>query len=192
MWKLFADRHVIAELAPALIFFATNLGWGITFATIAAMVATALAVAFEYFTAQRLPWIAIATLAIVLIMGSMSLVLDDVRLVKMKPTVGKLLFAAVLVVGLAFRPMFLQRALGRLLYLTDRGWHVLTFLWVAFALAQAAANEVVWRYSSTDTWVLFKLILVPISITGYVLITRMTAPRWWDREAELAGADTSA
>ena len=57
------------------------------------------------------------------------------------------------------------------------------------AVACAAANEAVWRTLSTDTWVSFKLALVPVSIIGYVAVTHLLARRHWDVEAERKAAE---
>jgi hypothetical protein len=92
---------------------------------------------------------------------------------------GKCVFAASLVVGLGFRPTFLERVLGGLLKLTESGWRVLTLAWAAFALLLAGLNEFVWRSIETETWVTFKT-AIPISLAGYILITRVVAPRWWN------------
>jgi intracellular septation protein len=184
----YLNRHVLLELFPAAVFFVANWIWGLMPATAAVIAATLLAVALGLVLERRVPALAVATLAIVLLLGGAGLLLDDARFVKMKPTVGKLLFAAALAVGLAFRPSFLERALGAQLSLTPTGWRVLTFAWIGFALLTAAANEAVWRNLDSDTWVAVKTALVPLSILGYVAITRALAPRYWRvREDGAAG-----
>ena len=84
------------------------------------------------------------------------------------------------------RPCLLARALEGQVYLTQKGWKTLTVIWVLFALALAGVNEFMWRTQSTDTWVAFKASLAPVSICGYIFITRMTAARYW-QEPEAAG-----
>ena len=59
-------------------------------------------------------------------------------LIKMKPTVLYLIYAAVLLGG---KPP----------------WRTLTWRWAAFFLVLAFVNEFVWRYTSTDVWVAFKI-----------------------------------
>jgi len=41
--------------------------------------------------------------------------------------------------------------------LTERGWYLLTRNWIGYFLVMAVLNEAVWRLTSTDTWVAFKL-----------------------------------
>jgi intracellular septation protein len=180
----YLDRQVVFELLPAAVFFAANAAWGIRTATILVMVATTAVILAGYTLDRRIPLIALATLVIVLVLGGAALYFDDARFVKIKPTVGKCLFAAALLVGLAFRPSFIERVLGHRLRLTPAGWRGLTYCWIAYALFLAALNEVLWRSFDTDIWVAFKTLLVPVSIVGYVAITRAVAPIWWDAEHE--------
>ncbi|MEC8182575.1 MAG: septation protein IspZ, partial [Pseudomonadota bacterium] len=43
------------------------------------------------------------------------------------------------------------------------GWRHLTWAWIGFFLALAAANEIVWRHFTTDQWVTFKAFGIPIA-----------------------------
>src|SRR3546814_19266770 len=75
----------------------------------------------------------------------------------MKPTIVQLIFAAVLLGGLAFRKPLLKPLLGSAWPLDEDGWHTLTLRFALFFLAMAALNEPVWHTHSTDFWVPFKL-----------------------------------
>jgi len=54
--------------------------------------------------------------------------------------------------------------MGEALKMTDEGWRALTIRWGIFFLCVAIANEVVWRSVSTDTWVNFKVALLPLTL----------------------------
>ena len=179
----FLRQPVVLELLPGVVFLLVNYGWGIQAATGAVIAATLAVVGVGYLTAGRVPLIAIATLLIVLILGGASLLIDDARFIKMKPTVGRVLFALALAAGLAFRPSFLERVLGGAIRLTRAGWRVLTLAWIAFALSLAALNEIVWRTVETDTWVAVDTALGPLALIGYVVIVRFVAARWQDPPA---------
>ena len=185
----FLSRTVLFELGPTLVFFATNAFWGLAAATAAVMAATLLAVALGIVLDRRVPVIALATLTIVLILGGASLVFDDETFIKIRPTVGSCLFALALLVGLLFKPSFLERALGIQLQLTMKGWRVLTGFWIAFALFLAAINELVWRTMPTDTWVSIKTATAPAALFGYVVITNLTARRYWKIRGDDASRD---
>ncbi len=179
--------RTLSELFPAFIFFAVNLGWGLMTATAAVMVATIMAVAAGLLVERRVPVLAVVTLFLVLTLGGASLILNSELFIKIRPTIGDLLFATALAVGLLFRPTFLERALGAQVKLTAEGWRVVTLWWIGFALLLAGLNEVAWRTQDTDTWVAIRTVLAPATILGYVAITRFLAPHYWDE----AAADTS-
>ena len=91
-----------------------------------------------------------------------------------------MLFALALLGGLALRPTLIERALGGFVFLTERGWRVLTFRWIALAIGWAVANEVARHGLSTDDWVTFVTVMSVASIISYVVATRLTAPRYWN------------
>lgn len=175
----YLNRHLLFELLPAALFVIANFAWDLRTATAAVIVATVAVVAAALLMDRRVPALALVTLALVLLLGGASLIFSDDLFIKIKPTIGKLLFASALALGLLFRPTFLERALGTQLSLSRPGWRAVTCAWIAYALLLAAANEIVWRTASTDTWVSYTGLFGPLSILGYVLITRLLAPRYW-------------
>ncbi|MBC6445438.1 MAG: septation protein IspZ [Alphaproteobacteria bacterium GM202ARS2] len=180
----YLNRRIVMELAPGLIFFVVNYGWGLMAATAAVMIATLLAVCAARVLDGRLPALAIFTLVFVCALGSTSLAFGDETFIKIKLTVGNCLFAAALAIGLRFRPSLLERTFEDQLRLADPGWFVLTSCWIAFALFSAAFNEAVWRTMSTDSWVAIKTAFVPLSIVAYFTITRIVAGQYWHEPPE--------
>jgi intracellular septation protein len=67
------------------------------------------------------------------------------------------LFAGVLFGGILFRKPLLSMVFDQMFHLTDEGWRRLTVRWALFFLFLAVLNEIVWRTTSTDTWVTFKV-----------------------------------
>ena len=52
-----------------------------------------------------------------------------------------------------------------LFHLTDEGWRKLTVRWVIFFFALAVLNEIVWRNTSTNVWVDFKVFgVMPLTL----------------------------
>lgn len=96
------------------------------------------------------------TLVLVLIMGGLSVYLNDERFIKMKPTLLYLAFGVVLGVGLLRGQSYLKVVMEEALPLQPEGWMILTRRLCAFFFGLAIANEVIWRFFSTDTWVNFK------------------------------------
>ena len=96
------------------------------------------------------------TLVLVLIMGGLSVYLNDERFIKMKPTLLYTSFAAVLGVGLLRGQSYLKVVMEEALPLQTEGWMIITRRLCAFFFGLALANEVIWRFFSTDAWVNFK------------------------------------
>ena len=158
-WKL------IVDLGPLLVFFGAYMAGGIYWATGALMVAMVIAVLAARVALGHVSPTMLATLVLVEGFGAMTLWLHDPSFIKMKPTIINLLFAAVLLGGLAFGKPFLKVLLGEALHLTDQGWRVLTFRWAAFFVALAGLNEFIWRNLSEATWAGFKVFgILPLTI----------------------------
>ena len=98
----------------------------------------------------------IATVALVIVFGGLSVWLNDDRFFKMKPTMIYLLFGGVLGFGLMLGKSYLKFVMEEALPLEDEGWMILTRRLTVFFIALAVLNEVIWRTQSTDTWVYFK------------------------------------
>ena len=101
---------------------------------------------------------------IVLIFGGLTIYFNDETFITMKPTIINAVFAIILYGGIAFKKPFLKYLLGAALKLEEEGWKILTQRWIAFFVALAILNEIVWRTQSTDIWVNFKVFgILPIT-----------------------------
>src|SRR5262245_63212608 len=101
----------------------------------------------------RVTAVPMVTAVLVVVFGGLTFYLDDPSFIKLKPTIINLLFAGVLVVGLATGRPLLKVLLGEAFRLTDEGWRKLTVRWAVFFFALAILNEVVWRNFSESDWV---------------------------------------
>jgi intracellular septation protein len=164
-----AKLNPLAKLAldfgPLVLFFFANSYGGIFFATAAFMLAIVIALATQYVLVRRIPLVPLATAAIVLVFGALTLWLQNETFIKVKPTIIYSMFAAILFVGLLTgRPLF-ELVLDGAFHLTEEGWKKLTWRWAFFFLALAVLNEIVWRTVSTDAWVAFKTFgFIPITL----------------------------
>ena len=130
---------------------------GIFVATAVFMVAILISLTVSYALTRHLPVMAMVTAVIVVVFGGLTLVLQDDTFIKMKPTIIYLLFAGVLLGGLAFNRPLLAIVFDSVFDLTEEGWRKLTLRWAIFFLALALLNEIVWRTQTTDFWVSFKV-----------------------------------
>ncbi|SLN14615.1 septation protein A [Oceanibacterium hippocampi] len=153
------------EIGPLVVFFIANAKVGIFYATGTFMVAIVISLAASYAMERKLPTVPLVTAVFVLVMGGLTLYLHDELFIKLKPTVVNGLFAAILFGGLAFGKSLLRPVFGQVLFLTDRGWMLLTLRWALFFVLLAIVNEIVWRNFSTDTWVSFKVFgIMPLTL----------------------------
>ncbi len=106
----------------------------------------------------------LATLVLVVLFGGLSVWFNDERFFKMKPTMIYLLFGGLLAVGLMRGQSWLKVVMEEVMPMEEDGWMILTRRICFFFLGLAVANEVIWRFLSTDTWVYFKTFGLPVAM----------------------------
>jgi len=159
IWKL------LVELGPLLLFFFVNSRAGIFWGTGTLIVATAISIVVSRVMFGKLAIMPLVSAFFVIIFGGLTLWLADDLFIKLKPTIVNLIFATVLLGGLAFGHSLLRHLFGDVFKLTEEGWRQLTLRWGLFFVALAVLNEIVWRNFSTDTWVSFKVFgIMPLTM----------------------------
>ena len=116
------------DLGPLALFFFANTRYGIFVATATFMVAVLAALAVSFAMTRQLPIMPVVTAIIVVVFG-----------------------------GLIFKKPLLGVVFDSIFELTDEGWRKLTLRWAFFFLVLAVLNEIVWRNTSTNVWVDFKV-----------------------------------
>jgi intracellular septation protein len=155
---------LVLDLGPLLLFFFANARFGIFAATATFMVAVIAALIVSYVITRHLPIMPVVTAVIVLVFGGLTLFLHDATFIKVKPTIIYAMFGAILLGGLLFNKPLLGVVFDSLFRLTDEGWRKLTWRWSIFFFALAVLNEIVWRNTSTDVWVDFKVFgVIPLT-----------------------------
>lgn len=133
--KDYSGFIVMTAVFIALIVAATGLLWALT---------------------GRLSKMQLMTLVLVVVMGGLSVWLNDERFIKMKPTLLYLAFGGILGFGLLRGQSYLSAVMEEALPMQAEGWMILTRRLTAFFFGLAVANEAVWRLMSTEAWVNFK------------------------------------
>ena len=156
--------RLLIDLGPLLVFFLVNFfapvpgALKIFVATGAFMVAMVAAMLFSAIRYRRISPLLWFSGVMVVLLGGLTIWLHDETFIKMKPTIYYALVAALLGFGLIADKPLLQNVLGGTYPGLDQtGWTKLTRNWALFFAAMAALNEFVWRNSSTDFWIGFKL-----------------------------------
>ena len=145
------------DFGPLVLFFYANSRYDIFVATGTFMIAVLVALAISYVMTRHLPIMPVVTAIIVVVFGGLTLFLHDATFIKVKPTIIYALFGAILLGGLFFGKPLLATVLDSMFELTDEGWRKLTLRWALFFFALAILNEIVWRNTSTNVWVDFKV-----------------------------------
>ena len=159
-----AGARLLIDLGPLLVFFLANFFAPVpatirifvaTGAFMIAMILAMLISQLKYRHISPLLWFSGLT---VVVLGGLTIWLHNETFIKIKPTLYYLLVAALLSFGLYTRRNLLKMVLGTVYPgLSERGWYLLTRNWVIFFLVMAVLNEAVWRSTTTDFWVAFKL-----------------------------------
>jgi intracellular septation protein len=153
------------DFGPLVLFFFANNHYDIFVATATFMVAVLVALAISYILTRHLPIMPVVTAIIVVVFGGLTLFLHDATFIKVKPTIIYALFGAILLGGLFFNKPLLGMVLDSMFQLTEEGWRKLTLRWALFFFVLAVLNEIVWRNTSTNMWVDFKVFgVVPLTL----------------------------
>ena len=149
---------ILIDFFPILLFFGAYKFYGIYVGTAVLMAATALQMAIIYAIDRRLQTMHKVTLVLILLFGTLTLVLQDDRFIKWKPTVLYGAMSMALAVALwALKKNFLKMLLGSQLDLPDAVWQRLNVAWIVYCAFMSAINAYVVINFSTEAWVDFKL-----------------------------------
>jgi intracellular septation protein len=156
---------LLLELGPLVIFFFVNAEAGLYWGTGCFVAATLAALVSSKLVLGRIPIMPLVSSVFVIVLGGLTLWLHDDLFIKIKPTIVNALFATALFGGLATGRSWLKYLFGDAFRLTERGWRILTFRWACFFVVLAILNELVWRNTSTEFWISFKLLgMMPLTM----------------------------
>jgi intracellular septation protein len=155
--------HVVLDAAPAVAFLVVLLKTH-DFRLATWFVVGGSALAFGLAIERRLRPLPTFTGVVALLFGSLSLVLHNAEILKMKLTIIDGLLGAILFGGLYMKKNPLKLMLGQAFQLSDRAWAVLAVRYGAFWWACAIANEVVRRTQSDVMWGYFRVAVIVAAI----------------------------
>lgn len=174
---------LLADFLPIIVFFVAFKLGGMFVATGAAIATTVGQLAWLRLSGRRIEPMHWVSLAIIVVFGGATLLLQDETFIKWKPTVLYWLFAAVLAGGVLFANRNLIRAMmGAQIALPEAAWSRLNWAWIGFFAAMGALNLYVAYGFSTETWVNFKL----FGSLGLTLAFVLAQAVWLGRHAREA------
>lgn len=149
---------ILIDFFPILLFFGAYKLYDIYVGSAVLMAASVAQVGIMYAVDRKVPTMYKITLALVLIFGTLTLILQDDRFIKWKPTV---LYAA-MALAMAFalwmlKKNFLKLLMGQQIELPGPVWHRLNVVWIAYNAFMSILNAYVVLNYTTEQWVSFKL-----------------------------------
>jgi intracellular septation protein len=155
------------DLFPVILFFVAFKFYGIFIATGVAIVATFGQIGWVWFRHRKVEPMLWISLAIIVVFGGATLLLQDETFIKWKPTVLYWLFGAILIIAdRFFGKNLIQFLMGKQLTLPALVWVRLNLSWAGFFLLLGVINLWVAFSFPTDTWVNFKL----FGVMGLMLV----------------------
>ena len=156
--------RLLIDLGPLLVFFLANAfapvpsAARIFVATGAFMVAMIAAIVFSAIRYRQVSPLLWFSGFMVVVLGGLTIWLHNETFIKIKPTIYYVVVAGLLGFGLwSGRPLLKSVLGGAYPGLDSAGWTKLTRNWAIFFLGMAILNEAVWRSTTTQFWVGFKL-----------------------------------
>ena len=151
-------RRMLLDFGPLLLFFGANYLYGdLMFSVKVLVAATLVSLGISWISERRIPMMAAFGCGALVFFAGLTLYFDNELFIKIKPTILTLMFAAAIAGGRALGHNPLAAIMGAQVKLTDAGWRIMSWLWVAMFSCSALANEIAWRTLSTDAWVTFKV-----------------------------------
>jgi intracellular septation protein len=145
------------DLFPVILFFVAFKLADIYVATGVAIAATFAQIGWLWLRRRRIEPLLWASLAIVVVFGGATLLLQDETFIKWKPTVLYWLFAAVIAGSQLAGRNLVRAMLSSQIQLPDPVWKRLNLSWAGFFTFMGALNLYVAYTFPTDFWVSFKL-----------------------------------
>ncbi len=156
--ELGTGMRLLLDVGPLILFFIANYKFGIYTATATFTAAILIAMMISLALTRRVSALQMFSAVMVLVMGGLTLYFHNETFIKIKPTIYYGFVAAILGYGLIAGKPILKSVLGSAYPgLDPAGWTKLTRNWALFFAVMAVVNEAVWRNSSTDFWIGFKL-----------------------------------
>ena len=159
------------DLFPVIVFFIAFKLFDIYTATAVAIGATLMQIGWSWLRHRKVDTMLWISLALVSVMGGLTLALHDNRFIMWKPTLLYWLFAVVLVASrLIWKKNLLRSLLGKEMVLPEGVWNQLNVAWALFFMVMGFVNIYVFSNFEEQFWVKFKLFGFTGLLMAFVLL----------------------
>jgi intracellular septation protein len=149
---------LLADWLPIVLFFVVYKAVDLYWATGVAIIATLVLMGWMKLNKHPIDTMQWVSLGLIVVFGGATILLQDERFIKLKPTLLYGLFAGALLLPQLFnKTLVIQKLMGSKIDMPTHAWAKLNAAWGAFFVFMAVLNIWVANNFSTDTWVNFKL-----------------------------------
>lgn len=179
---------LLFDLFPIVLFFIAYKMYDIYVATGVIIVATLAQVGYMYAKHKRVEKVHIITLVLILVLGGLTILLQDEAFIKWKPSIVNWGFALAFLGShyIGQKPI-IQRMMDQAISLPEVIWVRLSWMWIFFFIFSGVLNLYVAYNFDTDTWVNFKLFGLMGLTVAFILVQGIYISRYLketDSEAE--------
>ena len=128
----------------------------------------------------------VLTAFMVIFFGGLTVYFNDEKFFKIKTTIVYGFFASMLGLGLLLKRSWLEYVMDDFLPLKPEGWMILTKRLTAMFAGLAIANELVWRFMSTDAWVKIETFGFPAALFVFFMLQASMLQRYSDEPEDAA------
>lgn len=172
---------MLADWLPIVLFFVIYKTVDLYAATAAAIIATILvmlALRLRGHAIETMQWV---SLLLITVFGGATILLQDERFIKLKPTILYAFFAAALLLPqLLSKTLLIRKLMQSKISLPEPAWAQLNAAWGMFFAMMAGLNWWVANSFSTDIWVNFKL----FGTIGLMILFIIAQAAWMNRYAQ--------
>jgi intracellular septation protein len=149
---------LLFDFFPIILFFAAYKVSDIFVATAVGIVATIAQIAWSRYRTGKIEPLQWISLAIIGVLGGLTIVLHDNTFIKLKPTILYWTLGGVLLIGQAAMGKLPMKAImGTQIELPDAVWRAMGWSWAVFFAVMGGLNLWVAFNFDENTWVNFKL-----------------------------------
>jgi intracellular septation protein len=172
------------DLFPVILFFVAYVATDdIYVATAVAIVASIGQVAYVWIKHRKVDTMLWVSLALIVVMGTLTLVLHDKRFIMWKPTLLYWLMAIGCIVSmLGFKKNPLKSIMGKQLQLPAKVWTKLNWSWAGFFAFMGVINLYVALNFSEVAWVRFKMFGGTGLMLAFVVLQALLLAKYVDSE----------
>ena len=147
----------LLEFIPLVAFLLAREMYDIIYATKVLMAVSLVSAVLSLLIYRKMLWGIWISTILVLILGSVTVFLNDAMFIKIKPTILYSCFSIGLFIALKLNKLLIKKILSPVFDMDDGMWRKLTIAWILFFLSYAGLNEIVWRNFHEDIWIKFKV-----------------------------------